>query len=77
MEEILLSFVFKKFEMIRDRSLIMSQEGAGSCGGGATTLKNAPFWGDLINCSLVRNVKGSNVLTQQRQSNRNPGPYQP
>ena len=33
---------------------------------GGTILKQVPFWG--VNFSLVRNMRGSNFMTQQQQS---------
>ena len=54
------SFVFFRFQKIRnDKEMIVYYlpGGASVCGGGGTILP-------------VRNVRGSNVLTQQRQSNK-------
>ena len=51
--------------LLRDRSLITSRGGRWFWRGG-TILKQAPFWG--VNFSLVRNMRGSNFMTQQQQS---------
>lgn len=52
--------------LLRDRSLICIPGGRRWFWRGGTMLKQAPFWG--VNFSLVRNMRGSNFMTQQQQS---------